>query len=211
MRHLIAGNWKMNGLAAQPRRGGARWPRGCEALKDRADAMLCPPATLIAQMRWRTAKSALLIGGQDCHPKRLGRPHRRYFRGNAEGRRRQRRHRRAFRAADRPRRDGRCLSAPRRKPRRRAGLTAIICIGETEEERDAGQTLDVVGRQLARLRSRTAARRHRRSPTSRSGRSAPAGRRAPVTLQRSMPISGALWRHGSAARARMCASSMEVR
>jgi triosephosphate isomerase len=31
----------------------------------------------------------------------------------------------------------------------RAGAVAIVCVGETQGERDAGQTLDVVGRQLA--------------------------------------------------------------
>ena len=56
MRHLIAGNWKMNGLAASLEEA-VLIAEGAEALKGRVDAMLCPPATLIAQMRWRTAKS----------------------------------------------------------------------------------------------------------------------------------------------------------
>ena len=34
--------------------------------------MLCPPATLIAQMRWATKDTPLLIGGQDCHAKASG-------------------------------------------------------------------------------------------------------------------------------------------
>ena len=147
MRHLIAGNWKMNGLSASLEEA-ARVAEGLEALKDRADAMLCPPATLIAQMRWRTAKSPLLIGGQDCHPKPSG-AHTgdisaemlkdagasAVIVGHSE------------RRTDHGETDE--LVRAKAEAARRAGLTAIICIGETEKERDAGQTLDIVGRQLA--------------------------------------------------------------
>ena len=147
MRHLIAGNWKMNGLSASLEEA-ARVAEGLEALKDRADAMLCPPATLIAQMRWRTAKSTLLIGGQDCHPKPSG-AHTgdisaemlkdagasAVIVGHSE------------RRTDHGETDE--LVRSKAEAARRTGLTAIICIGETEKERDAGQTLDIVGRQLA--------------------------------------------------------------
>jgi triosephosphate isomerase (TIM) len=56
----------------------------------------------------------------------------------------------------------------------RAGLLAVVCIGETQAEREDGRTLEVLGRQIDRF----AARRHdgRRTwwwPTSRSGRSGP--------------------------------------
>ena len=56
----------------------------------------------------------------------------------------------------------------------RAGMIAIVCVGETRDQREAGQTLAVVGAQLAD-RCPTARRRPISwSPTSRSGRSAPA-------------------------------------
>ena len=56
----------------------------------------------------------------------------------------------------------------------RAGLTAIVCVGETAGEREAGLTLDVVRRQLAgSLPERRTRGRTPLSPTSRSGRSAP--------------------------------------
>ena len=57
----------------------------------------------------------------------------------------------------------------------RAGLTAIVCIGETRAEREAGKTLDVLGRQLdGSLPEGAAATAAWWSPTSRSGPSAPA-------------------------------------
>ena len=57
----------------------------------------------------------------------------------------------------------------------RAGLIAIVCVGETKAEREAGQTLDVRRRASSTARCRTARpRRTWWSPTSRSGRSAPA-------------------------------------
>ena len=69
MRKLAAGNWKMNGTAAalaEVKALLAAHPApGCEVL-------LCPPATLIAQMAWTAKGSALKVGGQDCHPKAAG-------------------------------------------------------------------------------------------------------------------------------------------
>ena len=71
MRHLIAGNWKMNGLAADLHEAVAV-AEGARELDGRLDLMLCPPASLIERMRRRTAGTALLIGGQDCHPEVSG-------------------------------------------------------------------------------------------------------------------------------------------
>ena len=68
---LIAGNWKMNGLAAsldeakQLAAALAESPPAC-------DVALCPPATLLAQMAWVLKGSAILIGAQDCHGKDSG-------------------------------------------------------------------------------------------------------------------------------------------
>src|ERR1700709_2040612 len=70
MRPLVAGNWKMNGLAADLREltalkdGLAANPAGC-------DVLVCPPATLIAQAAW-LVKGAFALGGQDCNAKSSG-------------------------------------------------------------------------------------------------------------------------------------------
>ena len=146
MRPLIAGNWKMNGLAASLDEA-VRIAEGAREFADRADAMLCPPAPLIAQMRWRTKDSPLLIGAQDCHVKAsgahtgdisaemltdagagaviVGHSERRNDHGETDA-----------------------LVRQKAEAARRAGLTAMICIGETEKERDAGRALEIVSRQL---------------------------------------------------------------
>ena len=67
-RPLVAGNWKMNGLSASL--GGARRVQQAVAKADFAagvDVMICPPATLIAAMARDAVGSPLLVGAQDCH------------------------------------------------------------------------------------------------------------------------------------------------
>jgi len=137
----------MNGVASSLEEA-ARVAEGASALGNKADAMICPPATLIAQMRWRTKDSPLLIGGQDCHTKASG-AHTgdisaemlkdagaaAVIVGHSE------------RRTDHGETDG--LVRAKAEAAHRAGLIAIICIGETDRERDAGETLAVVSRQLA--------------------------------------------------------------
>jgi triosephosphate isomerase len=146
MRPLIAGNWKMNGLAADLEEAAAI-AEGARAVEGRVDVMLCPPATLLAQMRWRARNTPLLLGGQDCHAKGSG-AHTGCISaemlaeagasavivGHSE-------RRTDHRESDSEVR-GKAEAALR------AGLTAIVCIGETEQERDAGSTLEVISRQL---------------------------------------------------------------
>jgi triosephosphate isomerase len=147
MRHLIAGNWKMNGLSTSLEEA-ALIAEGATAAEGRVDVMLCPPASLIAQMRWMTAKSALLIGGQDCHAKASG-PHT----GDLSAEMLKDAGASAVIVGHSERRTdhGETDETVRAKAEaaHRAGLTAIVCIGETETERDAGETLDVLSRQLA--------------------------------------------------------------
>jgi triosephosphate isomerase len=147
MRHLIAGNWKMNGLSASLDEAAAI-AAGADRLAERVDAMLCPPATLIAQMRWRTKATALQLGGQDCHAKPSG-----AHTGDISAEMLKDAGAVAVIAGHSERRtDHRETDADVRAKAaaaRRAGLTAIVCVGETEAERDAGETLKVVSRQLA--------------------------------------------------------------
>jgi triosephosphate isomerase len=147
MRQLIAGNWKMNGLATSFAEAAAI-AEGADRLAERVEAMLCPPATLLAQMRWQVRASSLKLGGQDCHAKPSG-AHTgdisaemlrdagavAVIVGHSE------------RRTDHHESDAEvCAKAA---AARRAGLTPIVCIGEIEAERDSGETLAVLSRQLA--------------------------------------------------------------
>jgi triosephosphate isomerase len=144
-RPLVAGNWKMNGLRASAGEletiiAGAR------ALPN-ADFIVCPPATLVARFAALAQGSRVAIGGQDCHAEPagaytgdiaaemlkdagagaviVGHSERRHYHGETDA---------MVRA--------KALAA------RRAGLLAIICVGETRAERDAGKTQAVVRAQL---------------------------------------------------------------
>ncbi|HMQ40919.1 MAG TPA: triose-phosphate isomerase [Paracoccus sp. (in: a-proteobacteria)] len=138
---LAAGNWKMNGLTAALAELDAIAARdnGC-------DVLICPPATLITAAVAHSGEVA--IGGQDCHAKDAGAhtgdisaamlrdagaSH--VILGHSE--------RRTDHAETDPQVAAKAGAAYG------AGLVAVICIGETEAERDGGQTLDVIATQLA--------------------------------------------------------------
>lgn len=143
-RPLVAGNWKMNGLAAS---GGELTKIAAAAGCFNADLMVCPPATLIAQFAAAAAGSGLMIGGQDCHAEASG-AHTgdisaemlrdagavAVIVGHSE------------RRADHQETDAQIRA--KAMAAWRAGLTAIVCVGEQRTEREAGQTLEVVGRQI---------------------------------------------------------------
>jgi triosephosphate isomerase len=145
-RPLIAGNWKMNGLKASSTEFEAMLA-GAPGVAARADLLVCPPATLIAEFAERARGKPLAIGAQDCHPKASG-AHTgdisaemladagasAVIVGHSE------------RRADHGESDG--LVRQKAEAAWRAGLTAIVCIGETQRQRDQGQTLDVCGAQL---------------------------------------------------------------
>jgi triosephosphate isomerase len=146
-RPLIAGNWKMHGLRASVAQLESIL-RGCGRVRDDVDLMVCPPATLIAAFAAAAKGSRVAIGGQDCHAEPSGA----YTGGiSAEmladagasavivGHSERRTFHRETDADVR----GKALAA------RRAGLVAIVCVGETQAERAAGQTLAIVERQLA--------------------------------------------------------------
>ena len=145
MRKLAAGNWKMNGttaaLAEVSALLAAHPAPACEML-------LCPPATLIAQMAAAARGSVLRVGGQDCHAKAAGAhtgdisapmlvdagaSH--VILGHSE------------RRADHFESDA--MVRAKAEAALTAGLVAVICVGESEAQHDAGQTLAVIGAQLA--------------------------------------------------------------
>jgi triosephosphate isomerase (TIM) len=147
IRPLIAGNWKMNGLKSSAAEFEAMLA-GAPALAAKADLLVCPPATLIADFADKASGSKVVVGAQDCHPTASG-AHtgdlsaemladagaRAIIVGHSE------------RRADHGESDA--LVRQKAEAAWRAGVTAIVCIGETRGQRDAGQTLDICGGQLA--------------------------------------------------------------
>jgi triosephosphate isomerase (TIM) len=145
-RPLVAGNWKMNGLKAS---SGEleKIIAGARTLQN-AELMVCPPATLIASFAATARGSRVSIGAQDCHALAagaytgdisaemlkdagavaviVGHSERRRYHGETDA---------TVRA--------KALAA------QRAGLLAIICVGETRAQRNGGQARDVVRKQLA--------------------------------------------------------------
>src|SRR6202041_2524213 len=142
IRPLIAGNWKMNGLRSSMAEFKAMLA-GAFKVAAKADLLVCPPATLIGAFAAKLSGSkTLAIGGQDCHPKPSG-AHTgdisaemladagatAVIVGHSE------------RRADHGESDS--LVRQKAEAAWRARLKAIVCIGETQSHRDAGQTLDI--------------------------------------------------------------------
>ncbi|HEY6022552.1 MAG TPA: triose-phosphate isomerase [Pseudolabrys sp.] len=143
---LVAGNWKMNGLAAS-RAQLAKIIAGAGALASRAELMVCPPATLIASFAAAAHGSAVTIGGQDCHSDASG-----AHTGDISAEMLADAGARAVIVGHSERRlDHHETNAQVRAKAQagwRAGLAAIVCVGEQRAEREAGKTLAVVGDQL---------------------------------------------------------------
>ena len=147
IRPLVAGNWKMNGLAASMSElDGMK--KGADELAGKADLMICPPATLLAQFAWATKGSGLILGGQDCHAEASG-----AHTGDISAEMLKDAGATAVIVGHSERRTDHKESSADVKAKAQAawrpGLTAIVCVGEQRAEREAGKTLDVVGEQLA--------------------------------------------------------------
>jgi len=145
LRQLVAGNWKMNGLSADLAELEAL-KQGLVADPAACDVLVCPPACLIAPAAG-VVKAAFALGGQDCYAEAGG-----AFTGDISAEmlkdagasavivgHSERRQYHGERDAD---------VAAKARAAWRAGLTAIICIGETEAQRDAGHAHHVCGGQL---------------------------------------------------------------
>jgi triosephosphate isomerase (TIM) len=145
MRPLVAGNWKMNGLSGdlaelvRLKDGLAATPPPCEVL-------VCPPFTLIAQAAWHV-KGAFALGGQDCHAKPCG-----AFTGDVSAEMLKDAGASYVIVGHSERRqlhgEGDAEVAAKAEAAWRAGLTAIICIGETEAQRLAGEHKHICAGQL---------------------------------------------------------------
>lgn len=148
LRPLIAGNWKMNGVGSALEEIARLKTLLEEAGDVAADVLICPPATLLDRAAKVTEGSAIALGGQDCHAQPagahtgdisapmladagagyviLGHSERRADHGETSAIVREK--------------AGAALSA---------GLTPVICVGETQAQRDAGETNQVVAAQIA--------------------------------------------------------------
>jgi triosephosphate isomerase len=144
-RKLAAGNWKMNGTSAALEElatlAQAHPAPGC-------DILICPPSTLLHRAADTVAASAVAVGGQDCHANTSG-----AHTGDI--------------SADMLRDAGATSVIVGHSERRTdhgesdaqvqakaeaaivAGLIAIVCVGESLEQREAGETLDLIRAQLA--------------------------------------------------------------
>jgi triosephosphate isomerase len=145
VRTLIAGNWKMNGLKSSLQQA----QKTTELLKDfpdQADCLICPPSTLIVPMK-ELAGDRLMVGGQSCHPEVSG-----AFTGDLSAEiladagasyvivgHSERRSEHGERSAYVQEQAHACL---------RAGITPIICVGESFAQRERGETKDTVVRIL---------------------------------------------------------------
>ncbi len=148
VRPLVAGNWKMNGTRASLDQIKAMADGVKTPLSDKIEALICPPATLLYVATALCDDSPLAIGAQDCHQDVSGAhtgdisaemiadcfgTH--VIVGHSE------------RRTDHNESDA--LVRAKAEAAHAAELVAIICIGETAEQRKAGQTLDVLKSQLA--------------------------------------------------------------
>ena len=147
VRPLVAGNWKMNGLAGSLIEIDAMRRAADAGESGPAELLVCPPATLIAQAAWRIKGGELSLGAQDCSAEPggaftgdisaamlkdagaqyviVGHSERRTFHNETDE-----------------------LVRAKAEAALKAGLTPIVCVGETQAEREAGEQAAVVIRQL---------------------------------------------------------------
>jgi triosephosphate isomerase len=147
-RKLVAGNWKMNGLQAEALALARELVRRVGTGMPDCDLLVCPPATVIAKVAEVIGDSAIALGGQDCHAAEKG-----PFTGDisAEMLKDAGCSHVILGHSERRQGHGETDAEVRRKVAAawRAGLVAILCVGETRAEREAGKALAVVARQLA--------------------------------------------------------------
>lgn len=148
IRPLVAGNWKMNGLKASASELLAVGDALLGPLASiPADVMIAPPATLLAGFADALGERPVQLAGQDCHPAPSG-----AHTGDISAEMLKDAGATAVIVGHSERRadHGETSAQVRAKAEaaHRAGLVAIVCVGETKDERTAGATLDVVSGQL---------------------------------------------------------------
>jgi triosephosphate isomerase len=147
VRPLVAGNWKMNGLTASLAELKAMREAVDAGKAGAAELAVCPPATLLAQAAWALKGGKVSLGAQDCHAKDSG-----AFTGDiaapmikdagaqyvivGHSERRQ------YHA------ETDAVVKAKAEAALKSGLTAIVCVGETRAEREAGKAIEVVSTQV---------------------------------------------------------------
>jgi len=147
VRPLVAGNWKMNGLTASLVELKAMREAVDAGKAGAAELAVCPPATLLAQAAAALKGGKVSLGAQDCHAKDagaftgdiaapmikdagasyviVGHSERRQYHGETD-----------------------VTVKAKAEAALKAGLTAIVCVGETRAEREAGKAIEVVSTQV---------------------------------------------------------------
>ncbi|WP_091766977.1 triose-phosphate isomerase [Maricaulis salignorans] len=146
-RMMIAGNWKMHGQQSDLVFFEQLASHAATAVAAGVDVLICPPATLLARAAEQCADTAIRVGAQDCHTQSSG-----AHTGDVSAE--------MVRDAgaefvilghsERRSDHGETSALVRRKAQAAlaAGLIPIICVGETREQREAGEAFDIVGAQL---------------------------------------------------------------
>ena len=146
MRMLLAGNWKMNGLRAALAEIRAL-KRGIAGQALPADLLICPPATLIAEAAKATEEGPIEIGGQNCHAQVCG-----AFTGDISAEMLRDAGATSVILGHSERRqnhgDTDLIVSDKVRAAHRAGLTSILCVGESERQHDQGNALPTVTHQL---------------------------------------------------------------
>ena len=145
---FVAGNWKMNGLRAD----GSALASAVSAatVNARCDVVVCPPATLLSDVRGVLAEGGdtVALGGQDCAVAKSG-----AFTGDVSATMLADAGCRYVIVGHSERRTGygetSALVRDKAQAALDAGLVPIVCVGETEAERDEGRALEIVGDQIA--------------------------------------------------------------
>ena len=147
VRPLVAGNWKMNGLTASLVELKAMREAVDAGKAGAAELAVCPPATLLAQAAAALKGGKVSLGAQDCHAKDsgaftgdiaapmikdagasyviVGHSERRQFHGETDA-----------------------VVKAKAEAALKTGLTAVVCVGETRAEREAGKAIEVVSTQV---------------------------------------------------------------
>jgi triosephosphate isomerase len=147
-RPLVAGNWKMNGL----RKSLVEAASICEAVAaggaGKAEVVVCPPATLLMAVSAICEGTQVGVGGQDCHAEASG-----AFTGDISAEMIKDAGATYVILGHSERRAGHretdTIVRAKAGTALRAGLAAIICVGETRAERETGAAFSIVGVQLA--------------------------------------------------------------